>query len=109
MQNEKKFLGKALAYLYPSFSGKTQSTMTLDEVNIAQLLSSIQKSGPGSKIRLKPTSEKFRAEKVASLRSQGKKGNAPEYIVEIISASELEEEKKILDAKNALTSGDGAL
>jgi hypothetical protein len=108
MSNEKrKFLGKALAYLYSSQSGKTHSSMTIDETSLAQIQDSLSKAGPGSRIRLKVTSDKYRNDKASQLRNEGKKGSPAQYIVEVLSAAELAEERAQMDSRN--NSEDGSL
>lgn len=109
MTQQRKFLGKALAYLYASQSGKTHSSMTIDETGLAQIQEALKNAGPGSRIRLKTTTEKYRAEKADQLRNEGKKGSPAQYIVEVLSAAELAEEKAQMESRNAQTSGDGAL
>lgn len=106
MANDRKFPGQILAMLYPSRTGLTSRSMPLDEQNIAQLQQALQSAGPGAKIALKPTSEKYRAEKEAQMRSQGKKGNAPAFILEVLNAQELNEERERMNAQN---SGDASL
>ena len=106
MANDKKFPGQILAMLYPSRSGITARSMPLDETNIAQLQAALQKAGPGAKIALKPTSDKYRAEKEAQMRKEGKKGNAAAFILEVLNAQELAEER---DRMQANSSGDDAL
>lgn len=110
MANERKFLGKALTYLYASQSGKTHSSMSLDETGLAQLQEKLREAGPGSRIRLKTTSDKYRAEKADQLRNDNKKGSPAQYIIEVLSAAELAEERAQMDQRNnAQSSGDGAL
>lgn len=101
-----KFPGTVLTMLYNTRSGKTARSMPLDETNIAQLQAALQKAGPGAKIALKPTSEKYRTEKAQQLQAQGKRGGPAEYILEVLSEAELQEER---DRLNAQTSGDDAL
>jgi hypothetical protein len=100
MTTPTKFPGQILTMLYPSRSGQTASSMPLDEENIAKLQDALQKAGPGSKIRWKPTSEKYRAEKLAKMQAEGKQGGPAEYILEILNANELAEERARVQSTN---------
>lgn len=101
MAPEIKFPGQILTMLYPSRSGQTASSMPLDEENIAKLQDALQKAGPGSKIRWKRTSDAYRAKKQAELEAAGKQGGPAEYILEILNANELAEERTKLQSNNA--------
>ena len=105
-QMSNKFPGTILTMLYNTRSGKTARSMPLDETNIAQLQAALQKAGPGAKIALKPTSDKYRDEKAQELKKRGSKGSPAEYILEVLSEAELQEERDRLNAQN---SGDDAL
>lgn len=101
-----KFPGTILTMLYNTRSGKTARSMPLDETNIAQLQAAFQKAGPGAKLALKPTSDKYRTEKARELQAKGSKGSPAEYILEVLSAQELQEERARMGAQS---SGDDAL
>lgn len=108
--SERKFRGKAIAYLYSSQSGKTSRTMSLDEKNLDQLRTTLLESGPGSQIRLKETTDAYRNKKSEEMAAAGKKGGPAKYILEILTAAEIAAEKAEFDAqRSANTSGDGSL
>jgi hypothetical protein len=106
MANDKKFPGKILTMLYPSRSGLTSRSMPLgpsefSEIDsYAELMNALQKAGPGCKIALKPTSEEYRSRKEAEMRAQGKKGGAATFILEVLSAAELTEERERMQANS---------
>lgn len=106
MNNDRKFPGQILTMLYPTRSGKTSRSMPLDAEGLAKLQSALQKAGPGCKIAFKETSPKYRAEKQAQMESEGKRGSPAQYILEVLSAAELAEER---DRMNTQNSGDDAL
>jgi len=99
MSNDRKFPGKMISMLYPSRSGLTSRSMPIDEANLAQIQDALQSAGPGAKLALKPTSDKYRAEKAQQMKGAGKQGSPAQYILEVLSAAELSEERERLQSQ----------
>lgn len=98
--SDKKFAGQIVTMLYPSRSGLTARSMPIDEESLAKIQQALQNAGPGSKLALKPTSDDYRAKKAAEMKKAGKKGSPAAYILEVLNADELAEERERMQAES---------